>query len=246
MKSFNWKGYNWYTGEVWGETHPDFDLNWFDDSCVTLTSMDHIILNIKKSLRHYWCGYRTWGVGRINCCTEFKYGKFEWKVFLPKGTKLLPALWLKSSYSWPPEIDCMEGLSGDCIPTFNKRLFWYNIHPTCHWKTDSSNHESRSILGKTTLKMIKPNDINKFTIEWRPDKISIWYNDYLVGEYKDEELLDNLNKEEIYMSPCMSIDQCKDFKDKDFKKYSRPFEIIDFKYEPLKDIEKQIKIVDIE
>lgn len=232
IETFKWKGYDWYVGEIWGETHPDFDLNWYDPAAVKLMENGTIILDITKSPKQFWCGDRKWGVGRINCTTEFKYGRFDWLVYLPKGTRLWPACWLKSVTSWPPEIDCLEGWSNSIFPTFLKRLFWYNIHPTCHWRTDTDPHAAEAVFSRTHLGMIRPDKANKFTIEWLPDRVTILYNDKFHSEFRNKEMLDNFNNEKIYMGPCMDIDQCSGFNERDFRKHTRPFQILDFQYTP--------------
>ena len=223
MRKFNWQGHEWIVGEYWCETHSQFPLSWYDPAAVKIDN-SKISLGVTNNQKYIYIDgapcFRKFGVGRVNCNTEFKYGKFEWTFKLPKGSSLWPALWLQSYQSWPPEIDCIEGWSNDTRATYSKRIFWVNIHPTCHWKGLDGEHLSRGVFN-TPKTFIKENKINTCSIEWRKDSIKVFYNNKLKGEWTEPLLLKQLNDENAWMHPTMDVDLQSNFTYNDFDKYCK-------------------------
>lgn len=243
MRTINWCGYEWYTRPLWGAHHPDEEHTWYDPDCIRICDDGSIILDIQYNPKEFTDKNgnkitKDFGIVQMRTKQEFKYGTFEWEMKTMKGKFVWPALWLGSNYSWPPEIDCMEGWSNK-NGTFTKRLFWVNIKPTIHWSEncDAKNGKHLSAHKENICKSrIKQNDFNKYKVVWAPNYIDVFYNDYRIKRFNKPEMLEHFNKPEISMHVLMSSGFYSDFPN--FYNYYRdknsPMIVKNFKYTPLK------------
>lgn len=124
-----------------------------------------------RSQRRQFNG-RQYTSGRVDTKSkfEFLYGEVEWRVKLPKGKGIWPALWLlqfqcpaaSPCVTWPPEIDVIEA-RGDIE---NKVTF--------------ANHFGRYPSNSyVTSEFYGPNftdDFHTFKVLWDPNQI-VWYVD---------------------------------------------------------------------
>lgn len=107
---------------------------------------------------------------------EFKYGRFEARIKIPKGKGFLPAFWLlgKDNYygKWPRcgEIDIMEILGSE-----PKKL-----HCTIHYGSDSS-RDARQRQVTAESKNPLSSDFHVYACEWEPGEIRFYLDDELVG-----------------------------------------------------------------
>lgn len=243
METVTWGGYDWYTRPLWGQHHPAEKHTWYDPDCIKLQDDGSIVLDIHYNPRTFIDNdgnkvTKDFGVVQMRTIREFTYGTFEWEMKTMEGKYVWPALWLASNYSWPPEIDCMEGWSNENA-NFTKRLFWVNIKPTMHWSEncDPKNGEHKSDNRKNICRCrIKQNDFNKYKVVWAPDYVDVYYNDYKVKRFTNKEMLAHFNKPEVHMHVLMSSGFYSDFPKhyKDYVNRNKPMIVKSFKYTPLK------------
>jgi len=101
--------------------------------------------------------------------------------------------------SWPPEIDIFEGYS-------NKRGSYFNwSHDMLlgkFWRTKTNfwlkdNNDKHYDLGAKahywTWKNPKSN-FNHYMLDWRPDRVDIFFNHKMVRSVRDKETLNIINK----------------------------------------------------
>lgn len=204
-EDMKWSGYNWLTQERWGKIHPDKSHWWYDSSQVVLDENGYMHLKTNKNPKYFEDLNITSniGVGLLSCTEEFGYGTFEIEAKLPKGKNLWPAFWMYSWESWPPEIDVLEGYSDDNDDYSYKRSLLsiirntpkkYNIHSNVHYREDNKNtsiHElypSHGVFMKTN----PTQTFNRYTCVWGPRYIKILYNNILVREIVDPNILERL------------------------------------------------------
>jgi len=103
--------------------------------------------------------------GMLDCNKYFKqkYGYFEIRTKIPKGTGFLPAFWLVSTEQWPPEIDIFELYSA----------FPNHLSTTQHW-LNKKGHQKMQPKGYKIADASK--NFHIYAVEWTPKKI-IWYYD---------------------------------------------------------------------
>jgi beta-glucanase (GH16 family) len=112
---------------------------------------------------------------------EWQYGRIEVRAQLPRGRGVWPAIWMlganESQVGWPRcgEIDIMEyvGFEPDTIHA--------NIH------TGKYNHNKKNGKG-STLKLPQPfESFHNYSIEWSPEKIDFFVDDFKYFTYAREE-----------------------------------------------------------
>ena len=65
----------------------------------------------------------------------FGFGTYQWKVTLPKGVGLWPAVWFSGEITWPPEIDVIEAYS-------DSKGNWSNpLNTNVHIGSNGENHK---------------------------------------------------------------------------------------------------------
>lgn len=147
---FEWCGYNWKSemegNRIMKSSTPWF---WYDSDSVLKTDDNVLEFHIKKNPReiHYYDGntyYPEMACGIIRSVEEFGYGTFSAEIMLPEGNNLWPSFWLSGSGNWPPEIDIMEGWTGNnsCFK-FTTPYFPY-INPS--WRTTTDVHYNDELL----------------------------------------------------------------------------------------------------
>lgn len=193
-----WKGHNWLQQERWGSVHPDKPNWWYDPSASFIDTEERLNLITQKNPRYFEEIKKTStiGVGLVSCETKFKWGEFQIEAKLPYGKNLWPAFWMWSFDSWPPEIDVFEGYSDDNPNYFKFRLgkpfgFW-NLQTNVHY---TKNGVSKMMGGKTHYFGFKDptKEFIKYSVIWEPKSLRFYYNERLVREVKDPNILSQLN-----------------------------------------------------
>lgn len=245
----NWKGYEWMNGQPWGVAHPDKKHVWYADEMeTTISNNGSLLMGINNTpvyfeeIKHT----KDFGCGCISTCNSFLYGDFHFEYQLPKGIHLWPAIWLSGVNSWPPEIDIVEGWSGNGYfcknkPNYKRFPLFNNIHPGIFYAKDGE-----TVYGKgygsfgsdraTYSWLQKLDKWNTCDLIWRNDLVEVYYNGHKVMKIteKDTEygynILENLGKE---MYVCIDFAVGDNFTQDDYKYYKEkgsPFVIRDFTY----------------
>ena len=198
-----WQGYEWLTREVWGSYHPNKPYCYYDSTAVEVNEKEELILKTHRNPKtfkgkdlHYNSDVSELeipiGVGLVSCKEKFKYGYFELEAKLPTGKNLWPAFWMSPFESWPPEIDVFEGYTKN-----KKNYFHFNWkNPFGFWRVETNFHcgkepDNYNLGAKTHWLGFKnpTKHFNKFSCLWTKEVIKIFYNDRLVRELNDPELL---------------------------------------------------------
>jgi beta-glucanase (GH16 family) len=104
---------------------------------------------------------------------DFKYGRIEARIKLPKGQGLWPAFWMLgknfNTTGWPAcgEIDIMEMVGGQ-----NKDN---TVHATLHWDNNGSHAEFGQSY--TLPSGIFADDFHVFAVEWDSQKVVAFVDD---------------------------------------------------------------------
>ena len=200
MKTINFCGYEWITQERWGQFHKDKPYVWYDEDSVKINNDDTISLMSEHKPKFFSEFGRTaqMAVGLISCTEQFGYGKFELECKLPNLAYSWPAFWMWSWSDWPPEIDIFEGYSnikGSYSTSIFDRLFnniFFNVKTNIHIK----NSDKKWDIGDTPhfFGYRDPRkEFNKFSLIWAPEYIHFYYNDTLVRNVSDSEILKLIN-----------------------------------------------------
>jgi beta-glucanase (GH16 family) len=119
---------------------------------------------------------------------EFKYGKIEARMKLPKGQGIWPAFWMLGSninqgVGWPGcgEIDIMENVNNES-----------NIHGTIHW-----DYNGHSEYGGTSG-AIDVTQYHTYSIEWNESSIK-WFVDGV--QYKEANIANSINGTDEFHKP---------------------------------------------
>lgn len=118
---------------------------------------------------------------------EFKYGKVEARMKLPKGQGIWPAFWMLGSninqVGWPAcgEIDIMENVNNESA-----------IHGTIHW--DSNGHAE---YGGTSAS-IDVTQYHTYSIEWNESSIK-WFVDGI--QYREANIANSVNGTDEFHKP---------------------------------------------
>ncbi len=200
MKKIKWCGYEWLTQERWGEIHPVKPKAWYDSEAVEIRG-EQLILKTHKNPKYFpHLDIKSKiGVGLVSCTTPFKYGKFEIEAKLPEGPYLWPAFWTWAFESWPPEIDIFEAYSNKKGSYFNWGKpheliigkFW-NCATNFHLGELPNNYDLGAQDHYWTWKNPK-NNFNHYMMDWRPDRIDIFFNNKMVRSVRDKETLNIIN-----------------------------------------------------
>jgi beta-glucanase (GH16 family) len=180
-------GYKWRTQQPWGDYHSDDSFWWYDPECVDVT--DGILrLQTKHHERKIDDEViNEIGVGLVSSETPFTYGTFEADVMLPMGTGLFPAFWLYAVDTWPPEIDIFEGWSRKSGLYTSNYIPYYSLASNVHYDV-SPNNKSIKSKSHMTWKRFDREYLN-FKLIWTPNEISIYYNNKLVRQVTDSNIL---------------------------------------------------------
>jgi len=202
-----WCGYEWLTQERWGQIHPIKPVAWYDESAVEIRWSDEfnceqLILKTHKNPKYFsdLDVNSTIGVGLVSNTTPLKFGIYEIECKLPDGPYLWPAFWSWSYESWPPEIDIFEAYSNKRGSYFNwgkpHELFvgkFWNCATNFHLGKLPNNYDLGAQDHYWTWKNPKKT-FNRYKLDWRPDRIDIFFNDKLVRSVRDEKVLKEVNK----------------------------------------------------
>lgn len=237
--TFFWQNHYWIKRPLWGTVHPDDYRSYMDEDLPYVENGD-LVLPVKRMKKPR--EGRPFGRSVVRTVEQFKYGTFEWEVILPSGEYVWPALWLSSDQGWPPEIDALEGWSGNS-PNYIKRLLFKNIKPTMHWsgnadeKTGKHKSETKDNVWRWLIK--DGASINKIKVVWTPNYVDVYYNGIKVKRFNDPEMLKHFNKEGYKMHAKMSMNIYGEpwilaaKGEKEDPKITRDFVVKSFKYYPL-------------
>ena len=209
IEHFEWSGQCWIKRPLWGVMHTGEPHAWFDPYCVSIDDNNCANIQFRRNPVEIKVKDKTYnpvlGRGWMESTVEFKYGVFSWDAILPTGCNLWPALWLGSDYSWPPEIDCMEGWSNN-NPNYIKHFLFRNIKPTVHWNNAQGEHlqESKNNICRCILHPGK--NVDNFKVVWTRNYVDVLYNNIRVKRFNNKELLAQLNQKDVFMHPIMSYD----------------------------------------
>lgn len=116
-----------------------------------------------------------------------QYGRFEICCKLPIGKGTWPAFWLWGKDSWPPEIDIFEAYGGKKGKDINTLCIniWPNLSPA----------KSTKAYGIKIGNLIKATKIyNEIALEWKPNRIDIFFNSIRVYQFTNINVLNLLNQ----------------------------------------------------
>lgn len=194
--TIKWAGYDWLTQERWGQIHPEKPNWWYDPTAIQINSESEIVLKTHYNPKKFEDVTSPIGAGLISCTEKFGYGVFSIEAKLPKGPYLWPAFWVWSWESWPPEIDILEAYSNSRSSYFN--WSWEALLGKI-WRTETNVHlgdlpNSYNLGAKSGyLGFTSPTEkFNKYTLDWTPTYVKIYFNDKLVRHIKDLKTLKQL------------------------------------------------------
>lgn len=249
---FNLYGFNWRLGRKWGVAHPK-DICYNSADTIEVGQDDVIHLGIKYEPQEFVFDgvpkLYPYSVGYISSIETIKYGHLTVDFKLPIGMHLWPAVWLTDVNTWPPEIDIMEAWSG-CYewlvqPKSPKKIYRANwlankIYPgvvlgTCVEEKHGKSY--RTFRGSMAC-YLDTEKVNRCELDWREDRLQVWYNGHKVADEKDPEVLKYFNDSEgmeIHLNNYVS----NDFTDTDLNEintkkddgYTSDFQILNLVYE---------------
>ena len=243
-----WMGYTWMNGQPWGIAHPNKDQQWYADPDETKILSDGSLCLSLNNKEKYIGGdvnqTKKFGCGVITTNEAFLYGHFKFRYILPKGIHLWPGIWLSGVDSWPPEIDIMEGWSGNGFfckgkPNYKKFIGFNRIHPGIYYGRDGEKALGKGYgsLGTddVTYEWYQNTNGKQNTCElyWQPDHITAYYNEYKVMDITEEVYLKGLRAR---MSVRLDLFAGNNMTQKDYNDYKKngtPFIINEFTYKPL-------------
>ena len=142
----------------------------------------------------------TWAIGKVHSVEKIKYGVLTALFRLPLGRNLWPAIWLYDTEAWPPEIDVLEGWSGQGLWPMNRRDDYLRL-PWCHYIHPGLVHPAGlgGAYGSCGNKgvwrwQIDTRGVNVCRMEWTPDKIEVRYNGHVVMRETRPEVLRAYNE----------------------------------------------------
>lgn len=174
---------NWDANyDDWQPYHPDHLHQWYSSQLSRLTKngleFDAVMLpryfpELKKTIPA--------AIGKVRSRKSFSYGIFVFVAKLPAGRGLWPAIWLTGENTWPPEIDIMEGYSGDTIDFYDYRMLQSNIHT------------SSGEFGAYTHRVKQAEEFMEYALWWTKDFIRIYYHGYRVLDVTNKKVLASMN-----------------------------------------------------
>ena len=190
----------WHIGQFWGNYHPKYLNQHYSENRINIGPSikdfkeNNLVLETalepKKITIETGDVNMPYGVGLIVSENSFGYGYYEIEAKLPEGSALWPAIWLSARDSWPPEIDIMEGY------TDNKRNYEYKSLFFKNWQLQSNFHYGESVKNHSSLgpknhplPISVTDNFIKYSCLLESDCIKIYYNNYLVREITDENIL---------------------------------------------------------
>lgn len=107
------RGVNEETGLYVDQSLPEFaalspTYRWTDDGLVLRSEQFAAPLAYGSGVYRYGASILD---GRSMSAVRVQYGQFEWEARLPDRPGSWPAMWLKATTGWPPEIDVFESLN---------------------------------------------------------------------------------------------------------------------------------------
>jgi len=157
---------------IWEDEFDNEDLDFKKWSCVKKTNSDlnelqaYLAENVKISDRVLYLtakkenyGDKQYTSGMIETYNKFnfKYGKIEVCVSIPKGKGLFPAIWLLSE-SGIFEVDVLEALGQDASLIYGVNHYWI---------------EGKKYKTYSTVRIDKPEKFHIYSLEWNEDEL-IW------------------------------------------------------------------------
>lgn len=240
IDKLTWDGFDWICRPLYGTNHPNDNFTYVDEKMVSIDDEKNLILDFNFNPKPLPMSdgsivEKPYGRGYCRSVYEFKYGTFKWEMKCPYGNYIWPALWMSSDYSWPPEIDCMEGWS-EKSPKYIKRLLFRNIKPTMHWNKDGKHLEETK--NNILLCCLKCGDkFDKYKVVWTPNYVKVFYNNILIKKFTNKDMLAEMNKPEVKFHPIMSVKPYGAFSDKDYENYiknpNNKMVVKSFQYFPL-------------
>jgi hypothetical protein len=112
----------------------------------------------------------------------FLFGRIEIRCKLSALPGQFPALWLSGNNAWPPEIDIIEGYTGNRFPEISNNIFWEH----------QSNEQHFYKIKKRELKQF-----HVFELVWTPDRVSFFMD--------GKELRSNTDKAQFMWKHCESV-----------------------------------------
>lgn len=253
METFlEWAGYHWMNGQPWGIAHPDPDILFYADETEVekLTNENNteiLSLSVNNHAKYFGGDVnhtKYFGCGFISTQETFLYGHFHFEYILPIGIHLWPAIWLSGIDSWPPEIDIVEGWSGNGYfcpnqPNYKRFIGFNNIHPGVFYGRDDNGNVLSKGYGsfgsdRVTYQWYQKlgGKLNTCDLYWYPDRVTVYYNGHKVMDVKDNTILAGLSSN---MYVCLDSAVSGNFTEQDYQKYiekGSPMIVTDFIYEP--------------
>ncbi len=165
----NWSYQNWEPGTVnaeWQKYTDSQDNVYVKNGILTIQALQG-----KKGDRYKYTSGRLIGYGK----KEFKYGRFEARIKVPKGKGFLPAFWLMGNESiygqWPRcgEVDIMEVMGHQTNV----------LYTTTHFGTDSTNgHRQGQIVTNAGIDLSA--DFHTYAVDWIPGKMDFYLDGKLI------------------------------------------------------------------
>lgn len=175
----------WRIGQPWGLFHPDFPYQYYGEKSV-LVKNNKLILSQFLDPKDLTFGnddkiYKIpQSVGLVTSYNSFGYGFYKFRINLPVGVGLWPAVWISCVDSWPPEIDILEAYS-DKNSNYGQDL-QSNFHYNIGQYKESSGARNHPVLSTEQDIVV--------SCYWTEDFIKIYYNGYLVRVITEKKTLE--------------------------------------------------------
>ena len=163
--------------------NPDMDDSAFDAGYTTVSNgvlrfhWKAAPITVKGATYPYTTGVATTATG-----FNFRYGVIEARIWLPRISGIAPTFWLLPTpvdSTWPPEIDIAEFSTG----AQGKVDAHFNVHY-------QKNGRLRQIAGFPTYGENLGGAWHTYTLDWRPDSMTMLLDGKAVYRYTGEGILD--------------------------------------------------------
>jgi beta-glucanase (GH16 family) len=175
---------NYHLGMNYGYYHPNYTYQWYDKSARKL-SPKGLELFLTDNVYKDGSVEINRGVGVACSKYNLSYGLYEWSVVPPKGKELWWAIWLTNTYTWPPEIDVLEGL------TDNKGKHNGQFETNGHYLDFG---KKKDLKAAAHAKYIDETAELNLKCLWTKEYVKIYYNDVLVRIMDEPAFIYNLNQ----------------------------------------------------